>query len=155
MTVDEVRAAISGENLSPEQTFEALQTISALANDISSQTVARELIIRMLALDDRIRSDFRSILDGLVRAVGLLPYADPTQNTSFNDYYLMEAHKAPIPGEQFLFHTLQLQIFRDLMAGRNVVLSATTSVGKSLIIDAVVGSRRHKAIAIIVPTIAL
>lgn len=155
MTADEVRAALSGESLSPEQTFDVLQTISALANDISSQPVARELIIRMLAIDDRIRSDFRPLLDGLVRAVGLLPYADPTQNTSFDDYYLLEAHRAPIPGEQFLFHTLQLQIFRDLMAGRNVVLSATTSVGKSLIVDAVVGSKRHKAIAIIVPTIAL
>jgi hypothetical protein len=155
MNADEVRRALSAGSLSPEQTFDVLQAISGLANDSASQSSARELVIRMLDLGDRLRSDFLPLLDGLVRAVGLLPYADPSQNTSLDDYYLLEAHKAPIPGEDFLFHTLQLQIFRDLIAGRNVVLSATTSVGKSLIVDAIVGTMRHKAIAIIVPTIAL
>lgn len=155
MNVDEVRVAISGGSLSPEQTFDVLQAISGLANDKASQSTARELVIRMLDLGDRVRSDFLPLLDGLVRSVGLLPYADPFHNTSLDDYYLLEAHKAPIPGEDFLFHTLQLQIFRDLMAGRNVVLSATTSVGKSLIVDAIIGTMRHKAIAIVVPTIAL
>lgn len=155
MNVNDVRRALSAESPSPEQTFEILQAISGLANDKASQPIARELVIRMLDLGDRVRSDFLPLLDGLVRSVGLLPYADPSQNASLDDYYLLEAHKAPIPGENFLFHTLQLQIFRDLMAGRNVVLSATTSVGKSLVVDAVVGAMRHKAIAIIVPTIAL
>ncbi|WP_346910910.1 DEAD/DEAH box helicase [uncultured Roseibium sp.] len=155
MSVEELRHLLSADTLSPEQTFDALQTISGLANDKASQASARELVIRMLGLGDRVRSDFLPLLDGLVRAVGLLPYADPSQNTSLEDYYLFEAHKAPIPGEDILFHTLQLQIFGDLMAGRNVVLSATTSVGKSLIVDAVIATKRHKAIAIIVPTIAL
>lgn len=155
MNVDEVRGVLSEGILSPEQTFDALHLISKLANDSASQTTARELVIRMLDLGDRVRSDFLPLLDGLVRAVGLLPYADPSQNLSLDDYYLLEAHRAPIPGEDFLFHTLQLQIFRDLMAGRNVVLSATTSVGKSLIVDAIIGAKLHKAIAIIVPTIAL
>ena len=155
MNVDEVRRVISEGRLSPEQTFEVLQTISGLANDSASQSSARELVIRMLDLGNRIRPDFLPLLDGLVRSVGLVPYASPSQNATLDDYYLFEAHKAPIPGESFIFHTLQLQIFRDLMAGRNVVLSATTSVGKSLIVDAMVGTMRHKAIAIIVPTIAL
>lgn len=155
MNVDEVRASLSAETLSPDRTFDVLQAISGLANNRASQPIARELVIRMLDLGDRVRSDFLPLLDGLVRSVGLLPYANPSLNASLDDYYLLEAHKAPIPGEDFLFHTLQLQIFRDLMAGRNVVLSATTSVGKSLIVDAIVGAMRHKAIAIIVPTIAL
>lgn len=155
MNIDEVRRTLSSESLSPEQAFDVLQTISGLANNNSTQSTARELVIRTLAVKDRVRSDFHPLLDGLVRAVGLLPYADPSQNASLDDYYLLEAHKAPIPEENFIFHTLQLQIFRDLMAHRNVVLSATTSVGKSLIVDAIVASKRHKAIAIIVPTIAL
>ncbi|PYE37670.1 RAD3-like DEAD/DEAH box helicase [Rhizobium sp. PP-WC-1G-195] len=155
MNIDEVRKTLTSKLLSPEQAFDVLQTISGLANDSSSQSMARELVIRTLAVKERFRSDFHPLLDGLVRTVGLLPYADPFYNVTLDDYFLLEAHKAPIPGENFLFHTLQLQIFRDLMAGRNVVLSATTSVGKSLIVDAVVASKRHKTIAIIVPTIAL
>ncbi|WP_313522966.1 DEAD/DEAH box helicase [Shinella sp.] len=155
MNIEYARRTLSSKNLSPEQTFDILQIISGLANNSSSQSTARELVIRALAVRDQIRSDFYPLLDGLVRAVGLLPYADLSNNICFDDYFLIEAHKAPIPGENFLFHTLQLQIFRDLMAGRNVVLSATTSVGKSLIVDAIVASQRHRAIAIIVPTIAL
>lgn len=41
------------------------------------------------------------------------------------------------------------------MAGRSVVLSAPTSFGKSLIIDAVIASRRHRNIVVVVPTLAL
>jgi hypothetical protein len=155
MNVEQVRQFLATSEFSADDTFDALQAISDLANDISTQPVARELVIRALAVKDRFRVDFHGLLDGLVRSVGLLPYADRTQNRSLDDYYLVEAHKAPIPGEDYLFHTLQLQIFRDLMAGRNVVLSATTSVGKSLIVDAIVASNKHRTIAIIVPTIAL
>jgi hypothetical protein len=155
MNIEQVRHFLASDEFSTDDTFDALQAISDLANDIGSQPIARELVIRALAVKGRIREDFHGLLDGLVRSVGLLPYADSAQNRSLDDYYVMEAHKAPIPGENYLFHTLQLQIFRDLMAGRNVVLSATTSVGKSLIVDAIVASNKHRAIAIIVPTIAL
>ena len=68
---------------------------------------------------------------------------------------LFEAHKPPIDEPGLLFHTLQLQIYRDLAAGRNVVLSASTSVGKSLVVDAVIASGKHRHVVIIVPTIAL
>ncbi|WP_109450895.1 DEAD/DEAH box helicase [Azospirillum sp. TSH64] len=155
MNIEQIKVFLSSGRFSPEDTFDAFQGISNLSNDIESQPIARELVIRALAIKDHLRPDFHGLLDGLVRAVGLMPYADKAHNQSLGDYYILEAHKAPIPGEQYLFHTLQLQIFRDLMAGRNVVLSATTSVGKSLIVDAIVASQKHKVIAIIVPTIAL
>lgn len=41
------------------------------------------------------------------------------------------------------------------MRGDNIVISAPTSFGKSLIIDAIVATKKHKNIAVIVPTIAL
>ena len=66
---------------------------------------------------------------------------------------LVEAHRAPF--ENMLFHTLQLHIFRILLSGKNVVLSATTSVGKSLVVDAVISAKKFNHVAIIVPTIAL
>ncbi|PPS26870.1 helicase [Pseudomonas amygdali pv. morsprunorum] len=54
-----------------------------------------------------------------------------------------------------VFHHLQAHVFSLIMQGQNVVLSASTSVGKSLVIDAVLAQRRFKKVVVIVPTIAL
>src|SRR3546814_8321178 len=96
------------------------------------------------------------IVYGRIRSVGLIPYTGPDNARSLDDHYLMEAHRASIPDEEdYFFNKLQLQIYRDVVAGRNVVLSATTSVGKSMVVDAVIASGLYNVIAIIVPTIAL
>jgi len=54
-----------------------------------------------------------------------------------------------------VFHREQAEIYRDLLTGQSVVLSAPTSFGKSLIIDALVATYEFQTIVIIVPTIAL
>jgi hypothetical protein len=53
------------------------------------------------------------------------------------------------------FHREQIAVLNDLLAGRNVILSAPTSFGKSLLIDALLATGRYKRIAIVLPTIAL
>lgn len=57
--------------------------------------------------------------------------------------------------EDVVFHSSQAEAYRKLLSGVNVVLSAPTSFGKSLIIDAMISSRKFKNIVIIVPTISL
>jgi hypothetical protein len=54
-----------------------------------------------------------------------------------------------------VFHAEQAEVYRLLLAGENVVLSAPTSFGKSLILDAVIGAECHQTIVLVVPTIAL
>src|SRR5690606_24008010 len=46
-------------------------------------------------------------------------------------------------------------IYRRILAGENIVLSAPTSFGKSAIIDAVISAGLYKNIVIVVPTLAL
>lgn len=155
MDEEAVRRALGSLDFSAETSLEILHAITRLVNELSTHNKGRELVIRALAVKEQIPADQQLLLDSLVRTVGLLPYADASFNSSLEDYLLMEAHRVPLKSEGLLFHTLQLQIFRDLLAGRNVVLSATTSVGKSLVVDALIASRKHDRIAIIVPTIAL
>jgi hypothetical protein len=57
--------------------------------------------------------------------------------------------------EEFVFHRGQAEIYRRLLKGENVIVSAPTSFGKSRIIDAVIALKKHTNIAVIVPTIAL
>jgi len=52
-------------------------------------------------------------------------------------------------------HREQVEALNILLAGKNLVLSAPTSFGKSVLIDAVILSGNYKRIAIVLPTIAL
>ena len=93
------------------------------------------------------------ILDSLVRRVGLFPYLEPA-SLDTRDRIAYELHR-PTPAAEFVFHSEQAEVFRSLLAGRNVVLSAPTSFGKSLIIDALISTGRYANVLVVVPTIAL
>lgn len=129
-----------------------LSNIAILSNSTSTHDTSRELIIRALDKRREIPEKYQNLLNELIKSVGLIPYlSDPKD---FSEAILYQAHAAPgLDGRRF--HSLQLIVYRQVMEGRNVVLSATTSVGKSMIIDAVVASEKFRRIVIIVPTIAL
>jgi hypothetical protein len=59
------------------------------------------------------------------------------------------------PRDDFVFHSTQAQVYARLMDGDTVILTAPTSFGKTLIIDALVVSGRYDNVAVVVPTIAL
>ena len=54
-----------------------------------------------------------------------------------------------------IFHRVQAEVYWHLVEGENVILSAPTSFGKSLIIDALIDTGKYSKVALIVPTIAL
>lgn len=138
-----------------ENAFEILRHLVKMANDERTVVAARDLVIRVLALKAELRQCYDDLLDSLVRQVGLYPYVDQNRPRSFQDQVTIEAHRVPGIKETRLFHSLQLEVFQGLVRGENVVLSAPTSVGKSLVIDAVLATRRHRTSVIVVPTIAL
>lgn len=94
------------------------------------------------------------IIDGLVRERGLFPYL---QHASLGvaDRLALEMHRPLDFGDDTVFHSAQARVYHLLLNGKNVALSAPTSFGKSLIVDAVIAENRHQKLAVIVPTIAL
>lgn len=54
-----------------------------------------------------------------------------------------------------MFHAEQALVYERLLAGDNVVLSAPTSFGKSLIVDAILAARNFRNAVVVVPTLAL
>ncbi len=66
-----------------------------------------------------------------------------------------EAYTTQIGNEEIILHGPQAEVFSLLISGKSVVLSAPTSFGKSLIIDAVISTHKYSNIVIIVPTISL
>lgn len=151
-----LRAALATPDALASDPFGLLQAISTLVNSHPSHGIGREMVIRALSVQDLFPEDHKVILQSMVKSVGLIPYLDrDLRGFDLQDRMLIEAHRPPIDEPGLLFHTLQLQIYRDLLAGRNVVLSASTSVGKSLVVDAVIASGKHHHMVIVVPTIAL
>lgn len=94
------------------------------------------------------------VLDGLLRQIGLFPYLNP-DSLSMADLLAYEAHRPPELGEGIVFHRAQAHVYHLLMDGENVALSAPTSFGKSLLIDAVIASGKYQNVVIVVPTLAL
>ena len=114
------------------------------------------MVIRALEHYEAFRP-LNGALDALAGQVGLFPYANP-QKLNIAGQLAYEFHR-PLDGElddrDIVFHVEQGEVYRGLMDGESYVLSAPTSFGKSLIIDALLASGKFNNVVIIVPTIAL
>jgi replicative superfamily II helicase len=133
-----------------------LRDVSALAasDDAGDVSVARELVIRLLEHRD-VAGAVGPILDALVRQLGLFPYLEP-DSLPLPDLLAFEAHRPiGLDEEGVVFHEIQGYVYRLLLSGESVILSAPTSFGKSLIIDALIASGRYANVVVVVPTIAL
>lgn len=97
--------------------------------------------------------DFREALSSLARATGLWNYIDK-EGAATSD--LLVAETVTVPElDGVTLHREQVAALNDLLAGRNLILSAPTSFGKSLLIDALLASGKYARVAIVLPTIAL
>jgi RAD3-like DEAD/DEAH box helicase/helicase-like protein len=150
MTVDELRSALAATTIG--NPFQVLRELCAHMGTGASATT-QELVLRALDRDDAFK-DQREVVDGLARELGLFPYLSP-DTLSLPDQIAYELHRPANMGEHIVFHRPQAEVYRRLLGGENVILSAPTSFGKSLIIDGVIASGKFHNVMIVVPTIAL
>ena len=131
------------------------QALSDIAYNLNvNEDNGRECLIRALEHQD-IFKDHAPILASLIQKSGLLPYLNSNHEVlSTSELLNYEVH-APEGLDDIVLHSMQGKVYRALMDGANVILSAPTSFGKSLLIDAMIASKRYKCIVVIVPTIAL
>lgn len=95
---------------------------------------------------------YREVFSSLARAVGLWNYIDK-ETADYRDAMVADAVTAE--DLNVTFHREQITALNTLLSGRNLVLSAPTSFGKSLLIDALLAAGRYRRVAIVLPTIAL
>lgn len=139
-----------------EDPFSILKELASAVNHSTVERFEDREVQKMVlyALENRsCFGQYTAILDSLLRARGLYPYLEKNE-LSGKELLSYEAHR-PSGLEEIVFHQEQSEVYLRLMAGENVVLSAPTSFGKSLVVDALVASQKYQNIAVIVPTIAL
>lgn len=134
--------------------FKYLAVINKLLSNPVSYDLGRDLIVR--ALDARERfSEHTTLLKNMVRKSGLFPYLKKEfSDLTSDELRVLDLYRTPF-SDSFVFHSMQFHIFDLLKAGRNVVLSAPTSMGKSAIVDSLLGLGELKRLVLVVPTVAL
>lgn len=98
-------------------------------------------------------ASYRQVFGSLARSVGLWNYIDK-ETADYRDVMVADAVTSD-ELDGITFHREQIAALNTLLSGKNLVLSAPTSFGKSLLIDALLATGRYKRIAIVLPTIAL
>ena len=151
MTIEKLRDILRKDIPTNIDKFQVIKEITILV--ASNQIVGQEFVLRLLAKRTEFKG-FDSMIDALVRQVGLFPYLDE-EKLSLKDTIAYEIHRPTGFKENIVFHHAQAEVYYTLLKGKNVVLSAPTSFGKSLIIDSIIAFQKYLNIIIIVPTIAL
>ena len=151
MTYDELKNAISDELYIRANQFQVLTEIAQMLDE--NENNGRDLLIRILEHRD-LFSQYEIILTELIQKSGLFPYIEENQLNSISAQLAYEFHR-PLGMDDIVIHSMQMSVYQKLLAGENVILSAPTSFGKSLLIDAMIASGKYNSIVIIVPTIAL
>lgn len=138
--------------------FPVLQDLCRKCGGLEGEEIdpqVRDIVIRVLEWRGLLGPEGK-IVDALVRQLGLFPYLDPG-DLDVRDLVAYEAHRPLDLADEgeVVFHQVQAKVYRLLMSGENVILSAPTSFGKSLVIDALIASGKYRNCLIVVPTIAL
>lgn len=134
--------------------FEECSAINDLLQ-ANEKIEARNRLIFLLDTIGKTEQAYTTLLNHLIRESGLYPYLDP-ETSSWQDRFVYESFKVDIgQNEPVTLHSEQSLVLKHLLDGDNLALSAPTSFGKSLIIDAYIAIKRPKNVLILVPTIAL
>jgi len=158
MTVlTQLRSLPKSEKLSSDQVFEAIFEAGSLLNDgdRGENSDSLEVAIRLLDAikNGQVPDSMIEVIEHLAEECGLYPYIDADE-FNFITQTIVSAHTVQLEQDVKL-HAKQMEILLWLLGGDNVVLSAPTSFGKTLLVDTFISLKRPKCIVMIMPTIAL
>lgn len=124
----------------------------------NEEVFARKIAIRILNNWNRMDSNLYPIWSEMIESLGFYPYLNGREqglkNNSLDDDMRQCYHESAYLPHTTL-HSDQKRISDLIFSGKNVVLSAPTSYGKSLLIEEIVASKKYRNIVIIQPTLAL
>ena len=147
----------SVDQLDLDGSFRLADKCSRLLRKRDTEVEGRKLIIHILDNWEKICKPTRDIWSSLIESVGFYPYIGRENEIKLDDTaskIRREFHKSDYLDGKYL-HEEQKEILSILNRGKNLIVSAPTSFGKSLLIEEIIASRVYKNIVIIQPTLAL
>lgn len=149
----------SSGSLDIDFAFGLAQTCSALlaCNDANEQHKVEKIVIHLLNRWDNVPLEVKPIWADIAESVGFYPYIkrDETMaSESLSEEMRANYHKSKYVSGVYL-HSKQKELSDLIFSGKNVVVSAPTSFGKSLLIEEIIASGKFSNIVVIQPTLAL
>lgn len=144
--------------LEPAVHFELFQAIANAINstDCSVQTAGRNHLIKVIDVWDQVPTAMKPMWEDLIESVGFYPYIEKFKMTvsDLDARIRQEYHRSNYIFDKTL-HSKQKELSDLVLSKQNVIVSAPTSFGKSLLIEEIVASGIYTNIVIIQPTLAL
>ncbi|HHQ1160114.1 TPA: DEAD/DEAH box helicase, partial [Listeria innocua] len=115
---------------------------------------AKKIIIHILEIWENIDSSTKEIWIDIIESAGFYPYLASNANMDTTSEIRRAFHSSNYL-ENVVFHKEQKYLSNLIEKKENIVVSAPTSFGKSLLIQENVASKKFRNILIIQPTLAL
>lgn len=150
----------NAERISFENSFKIISYCTKLLSEHSAEAelFARKITIHVLNNWQKVDRNLYEMWADLIESLGFYPYiqqnSSDLKSISFADDVRMSYFQSEFLENTYL-HKEQKKISHYLLEGKNVIASAPTSFGKSLLIEEIVASKKYKNIVIIQPTLAL
>lgn len=136
----------------------ATQCANLLLGNETDIALARKIIIHVLNILPQISESTYTIWADMVEAVGFYPYLEKNNQSmklqSLSAEIRQKASLSDYLPNTYL-HEDQRKLSKLLLSGQNVIASAPTSFGKSLLIEELIASQKYRNIVVIQPTLAL
>lgn len=159
MDADIIKVIKETDDFSYDLSFRLVsQCAKLLTGSNSDKVTVCRAVIHILSKWDYIPKSTYPLWSDIIETVGFYPYitknADTIELTSFADEVRQKSHLSDYLPNIYM-HREQKKLSEYLNSNKNVVASAPTSFGKSLLIEELVASKKFKNIVIIQPTLAL
>ncbi|MGE0268609.1 MAG: DEAD/DEAH box helicase [Candidatus Omnitrophota bacterium] len=157
--IDEIISEIVGnEQISPYDSFRYVQKCSRLLRNQTHSQKGRQIIINLLDNWHKLDAASQKPWIDLIESAGFYPYLEKEkermQLQSAAGKLRKEFHSSDYLKGKY-FHDEQKHINDILKSDKNLIVSAPTSFGKSILIEEIVASKKYRNIVIIQPTLAL
>ncbi|MDL5376671.1 DEAD/DEAH box helicase [Exiguobacterium mexicanum] len=144
------------EHLDFEDSFSLAKYVSQIKEE--QQIQANEIIINILEIWDKVEESTKQIWIDLIESAGFYPYLlKIVEKNSEMDITseIRSAFHSSKKLQGITLHKEQKYLLNLIAQGRNLIVSAPTSFGKSLLIQEIIASNKYENILIIQPTLAL
>lgn len=145
-----------GNNNIKYQNFSDMFELAKYVSSKIDQEEGRNIVIRVLENWDSVCKESKEIWVNLIERAGFYPYISNLDHEKLSLQGSLRRNWFKSENlEDVYFHVKQKEIEIALNKNENIVVSAPTSFGKSLIIEEVIASKKYDNLLIIQPTLAL
>lgn len=150
-----IKNIINEDRIGFDISFEYAKKCSMLLRKQETKSLGRKLIINVIDNWKKIDESTHDIWIDLIESEGFYPYLEKEKLNLTSTAGALRKEMSKSKNLNFYLHEEQMKVKNLLDSDKNVIVSAPTSFGKSLLIEELVAEKKYKNIVIIQPTLAL